>query len=117
MTDNKRVALAVTGASGAQYALRLLGCLLDAGCHVYLLICKPVHRVMGMDADLSVLARKADMQRLARTGAVVMPPNPGFYNRPETVEDRVDLVVACVLDQLGVPQRLAPIWGLEEGAH
>jgi 4-hydroxy-3-polyprenylbenzoate decarboxylase len=55
-----------------------------------------------------------NMLRLARMGAVIMPPNPGFYHRPETVGELVDFVVARVLDHLGVEHRLVPRWGLEE---
>ena len=54
-----------------------------------------------------------NMLRLARAGAVIMPPNPGFYNRPQTVADLVDFVVARALDHLGVSQSLVPRWGLE----
>ncbi|MGB0579495.1 MAG: flavoprotein, partial [Limisphaerales bacterium] len=34
------VTLAMTGASGAQYGLRLLECLLEAGCEVHFMISK-----------------------------------------------------------------------------
>lgn len=204
MSPAPRIALAITGASGVQYALRLLECLLDAGCHVYLLVSRPGQVVIGMDTDLRLPGRSADMQRfladrhadapgtlevlgmdqwtapiasgsgapdamvicpcttgtlasvatghcgslleraadvvlkerrrlilmprempfseihlenmlrLARMGAVIMPPNPGFYHRPETVGELVDFVVARVLDHLGVEHRLVPRWGLEE---
>jgi 4-hydroxy-3-polyprenylbenzoate decarboxylase len=52
-----------------------------------------------------------NMLRLARAGAVILPANPGFYNRPQRVEDLVDFVVARVLDHLGVPNELARRWG------
>jgi len=52
-----------------------------------------------------------NMLRLARAGAVILPPNPGFYNHPQTVQELVDFVVARILDQLGVPHALAPRWG------
>lgn len=55
-----------------------------------------------------------NMLRLARAGAVILPPNPGFYNRPQSVAELVDFVVARILDQLGVPHALTPRWG--EGA-
>lgn len=55
-----------------------------------------------------------NMLRLARAGAVILPPSPGFYNRPESVEDLVDFVVARILDRLGVPHQLMPRWG-EDG--
>ncbi len=202
VSEPPRIALAMTGASGVQYALRLLGCLLDAGCHVYLLVSRPAHVVIGMDTDLRVPSRTADMQRffeqrhadasgtlevlgmeqwtapiasgsgapdamvicpcttgtlasvagglctslleraadvvlkerrrlivmprempfseihlenmlrLARMGAIIMPPNPGFYNHPQSVDDLVDFVVARILDHLDIEQTLTPRWGL-----
>ena len=203
MSASPRIVLALTGASGVQYALRLLGCLLEQGCHVYLLVSRPAHVVIGMDTDLRVPGRTADMQRffeqrhagapgtlevlgmeqwsasiasgsgapdamvicpcttgtlasvagglctslleraadvvlkerrrlivmprempfseihlenmlrLARMGAIVMPPNPGFYNHPEGIDDLVDFVVARVLDHLDIDHALTPRWGLE----
>lgn len=194
----------MTGASGIQYALRLIECLIKANCEVYVLMSKPARIVMGMDTDLNVPSRTAQVQsqfsesygaregqlkafgqeewtapvasgsgapdamvicpcttgtlasvaagtcnnlleraadvvikegrklivmprempfslihlenmtRLARAGVVIMPPNPAFYNLPETVDDLVDFVVARVLDQLDVKQALMPRWGIDE---
>lgn len=52
-----------------------------------------------------------NMLRLARAGAVILPPNPGFYHHPKSVEDIVDFVVARILDQLAVPHQLMKRWG------
>lgn len=52
-----------------------------------------------------------NMLKLARAGAVILPPSPGFYGHPRTIEDMVDFVVARVLDQLGVEHELGPRWG------
>lgn len=52
-----------------------------------------------------------NMLRLAHAGAVIMPPNPGFYHHPQRVEDMVDFVVARILDHLAVPQTLMRPWG------
>ena len=51
------------------------------------------------------------MLKLTRMGAVVIPASPGFYNRPQSVEDMVDFVVARILSQIGLPQSLVPAWG------
>jgi len=200
------VALAMTGASGAQYGLRLLECLLADGCRVSLMISKPAQVVIGMETDLALPARSADMRRffcarhdvdeaqlqvygreewtapvasgsaapdamvvcpcttatvsalatgasrslieragdvvlkerrplllvvretpfsaihlenmltLARAGAVIMPANPGYYHRPQTVEALVDFVVARVLDHLGLRQQLMAPWGTDGAA-
>lgn len=52
-----------------------------------------------------------NMLKLARAGAVIMPPNPGFYYMPASVQDMVDFVVARILDHLGVENTLLPRWG------
>ncbi|MCL4147954.1 UNVERIFIED_CONTAM: hypothetical protein GTU68_021217 [Idotea baltica] len=55
-----------------------------------------------------------NMLRLATAGAVIMPPNPAFYNLPDTIDDLINFVVARVLDQLDVDQTLMPSWGSEQ---
>jgi 4-hydroxy-3-polyprenylbenzoate decarboxylase len=57
-----------------------------------------------------------NMLKLARAGAVILPPAPGFYGRPASVDDLLDFVVARVLDQLRVPNDLGPRWGAERAA-
>jgi 4-hydroxy-3-polyprenylbenzoate decarboxylase len=52
-----------------------------------------------------------NMLKLTRAGAVILPPNPGFYHHPQDVQGVVDFVVARILDQLGVPHRLVARWG------
>jgi len=52
-----------------------------------------------------------NMLRLSRAGAVILPPNPGFYHHPQSVDDMVDFVVARILDQLGIPHQLMHRWG------
>lgn len=201
---SRPIALAMTGASGAQYGLRLLECLLRADESVYLMLSKPAQLVIGMETDLKLPGRSAaiarffieryacqadqlrvfgkeewtapvasgsssaramvicpcttgtlasvaagtsdnliqraadvmlkenhqlilvvretpfsvihleNMLRLARAGALILPANPGFYNRPETVDDLVDFIVARVLDRLGIENQLVPRWGLQE---
>lgn len=49
--------------------------------------------------------------KLAQMGVTIMPPNPGFYHHPKSVEDLVDFVVARILDHLQVAHRLLPRWG------
>lgn len=199
----RTIALAVTGASGVQYGLRLLEVLLKQEHRVQLLVSKPAQVVIGTETDwklpgrvseyadyfsqrfgtdagllsahgpeewtaacasgsnppdamaicpcsmatLSSIAvgasrnlieRSADvmikeqrrlvlvpretplsaihlenMLKLARLGVVILPPAPGFYEHPRSVDDLVDFVVARVLDHLGVPNSLGPRWGGE----
>ncbi|MBO6752028.1 MULTISPECIES: flavin prenyltransferase UbiX [Spongiibacter] len=197
----KAVTLAITGASGAQYGLRLLECLLAAGCPVHFMISKAALLVVATETDdtlpakpqalhaylverfacppdqlqvhgpedwmaavasgsgaptrmvvcpastgtLSAIAcgasnnlieRAADvalkerrqlilvtremplssihlqhMLSLSQMGATIMPASPGFYRRPQSVEDIVDFVVARILDHLDIEQSLVPRWG------
>ena len=52
-----------------------------------------------------------NMLKLARAGAVILPPSPGFYGNPQSIGDLVDFVVARILDQLNVSHTLGPRWG------
>lgn len=54
-----------------------------------------------------------NMLKLTRMGAVILPASPGFYNRPGSIDELVDFIVARILDQLGVDQQLMPAWGQE----
>ena len=53
----------------------------------------------------------ANMLRVTRAGAVVLPASPGFYHRPSSIDDLVNFVVARILDQLGVDNSLTQRWG------
>ena len=198
---SKTICLAFTGASGMPYGMRLLECLLAAGCRVQLLYSQVAQVVARQEMNLELPARPADtevllrerfvnlpgtlavygreewfapvasgsnppdaivicpctmgtlaaiaqglasnlieraadvalkegrtlvlvpretplsiihlenMLRLARAGAVILPPNPGFYHHPQGIADLVDFVVARVLDQLKVPHALMSRWG------
>lgn len=65
MTKEKQtpVIVALTGASGVQYALRLMQCLLDAGTPVYLMVSKAAQIVLSMETELKVPAKPAEMAR------------------------------------------------------
>lgn len=57
------ITLALTGASGAQYGLRLLACLLAAGRPVHVLISDPARVVIGMETEESLPGRNRDAER------------------------------------------------------
>lgn len=201
MESPRRVSLAITGASGVQYALRLLECLVAQQVQVLVMISKAAQvvaateteiklpgtpeaqesyltelygategqiRVFGREnwfapvasgsgapssmvicpcstgtlsavatgASNNLIERAADvtlkerrklilvpreapyseihlehMLKLTRMGAVVVPASPGFYHKPESVNDMVDFIVARLLSQLGLEQDLMPAWG------
>ncbi|TXI29458.1 MAG: UbiX family flavin prenyltransferase [Nitrosomonas oligotropha] len=54
-----------------------------------------------------------NMLKLARSGAVILPANPGFYHHPQAVQDLVDFVAARILDHLGVKHDLIARWGMD----
>lgn len=51
------------------------------------------------------------MLKLTKMGAVVIPASPGFYHKPQSVDDLVDFIVARILSQLGIEQTLLSKWG------
>ncbi|TGG94948.1 UbiX family flavin prenyltransferase [Natronospirillum operosum] len=195
------IAIGITGASGAQYGLRLCEVLLRAGQPVYLMVSKAALMVTALETDDPLPARPEAIQQalnerwdirtgllqvfgreewtapvasgsghwralvvcpcstgtlsavatgasnnliercadvalkerrqvilvlrespysrvhiqnmLAATdaGAVVLPASPGFYHKPQTVDDMIDFIVARVLNVLDIPQSLLPAWG------
>lgn len=203
MSAPRRVSLAMTGASGVQYGMRLLECLVAENVAVDLMLSQPAQVVVGLETDWSLPGRPADirkelierlaiapslldvlgdkqwtsavasgsganeamvvcpcttgtlaaiatgqsrslleraadvslkecrqlilvvretpfseihlehMLRLSRMGVVIMPANPGFYHRPQRIEDLIDFMVARVLDHLKIPHNLVPVWGAE----
>ena len=62
------------------------------------------------ETPLSVIHLQ-NMLDLARAGAVILPPSPGFYGDPRGIGDIIDFVVGRVLDHLHVPFTLGPRWG------
>ena len=62
------------------------------------------------ETPLSVIHLE-NMLALARLGVTILPPAPGFYTHPGTVDDMVDFVVARILDQLRIPHTLMARWG------
>ena len=55
-----------------------------------------------------------NMLALSETGAVILPANPGFYHKPQTISDIVDFIVSRILDSLGIENNLYHKWRQEE---
>jgi 4-hydroxy-3-polyprenylbenzoate decarboxylase len=51
-----------------------------------------------------------NLLKLARMGVSVVPPMPAFYNKPASVDDIVNHIVARVLDQFGIDAAFAKRW-------
>lgn len=56
-----------------------------------------------------------NMRNLTLAGAVIIPASPGFYNKPESIEELVDFVVSRILDKLDIENDLSNRWGYEQG--
>lgn len=56
------------------------------------------------------LAHLRNMVSVTEMGAIVCPPTPGFYLRPQTVDDIVNFSVARLLDLLNVQHALSASW-------
>jgi 4-hydroxy-3-polyprenylbenzoate decarboxylase len=57
------------------------------------------------------LIHMRNMVSAAEAGAVIMPASPGFYSRPESLQELVDAFVGRILDQLGLANDLVRRWG------
>jgi 4-hydroxy-3-polyprenylbenzoate decarboxylase len=57
------------------------------------------------------LVQLRNLTACAEAGAVVLPAMPGFYQRPQSLQDAVDFVVGRICDQLGVAHELMRRWG------
>jgi 4-hydroxy-3-polyprenylbenzoate decarboxylase len=55
-----------------------------------------------------------NLLKLSRCGARIIPAMPGFYQKPQTLDDLVDFVVGKILDQLGISHSLFRSWGSED---
>jgi 4-hydroxy-3-polyprenylbenzoate decarboxylase len=56
------------------------------------------------------LAHLRNMTAVTEMGGVIFPPLPGFYHRPQSIDEMVDHTVGRVLDLFAVPHALTPRW-------
>ena len=62
------------------------------------------------EAPLSVVQLR-NLTICAEVGAVVLPAAPGFYTKPQSLDDAINFIVGRVCDQLGVEHQLFRRWG------
>ncbi len=71
--------------------------------------------------DLVLVPREApinqihleNMLSIVKSGGIIFPASPAFYNNPESIEDMLDFVVGRVLDQLDINHSIFKRWGEE----
>jgi flavin prenyltransferase len=52
-----------------------------------------------------------NMLKLSQIGAVVLPAMPGFYHKPNSMDDLIDHIVGKILDQFRIGQDMFRRWG------
>jgi flavin prenyltransferase len=92
----------------ARVALGLGDSLLTRAAQVHLKEHRPLV-VVPRETPLSSLLLR-HMITLAELGVVVLIASPGYYTRPQSVEEMTNFVAGRVLDQWGLPHRLYPRW-------
>lgn len=58
-----------------------------------------------------------NMLKLSRAGATILPASPGFYHRPETIDDLVGHLCFRILDQFDIPHSRKTQWTGDEVAQ
>ncbi len=110
----KRLIVGISGASGAIYGVRLLQVLRDV------LLTRAADVVLKERRPLVLCVRETPlhlghlrlMTQAAEIGAVIMPPVPAFYHRPQSLDDVINQTVNRVLDQFAItlPEDLFARW-------
>jgi len=77
------VAVALTGASGMPYGLRLVECLLESGCRVWLLYSQVAQIVAQQEMDLRLPSRPAEVEALLTERWGIRPGQLQVFGREE----------------------------------
>ncbi len=56
------------------------------------------------------LASLENMVSAKQNGAVILPAMPGFYHKPQKIEEIIDFIIGKILDQLGIFHSLYKKW-------
>ena len=51
-----------------------------------------------------------NMLKLSRLGVRIIPACPGFYHRPQTLDDIIDMLVGKICDSMGIEHTLFERW-------
>ena len=97
----RTISLAWSGASGAQYGIRLLECLLGAGQRVFLMLSKPAQIVIAEETDLGLPGRSKEIARVLQGEFSVTEEQLQVFGREEWTAPvasgsaRIDAMVIC----------------------
>ena len=73
---------------------------------------REVAGLMGMsESRVALITIAISIGLAAFAGAIIVPPVPGFYAKPRTVDDIVDFITGKILNLLGKKQALFKAWG------
>jgi 4-hydroxy-3-polyprenylbenzoate decarboxylase len=56
------------------------------------------------------LGHLRNMEKLTEMGAIVFPPVPAFYYRPQTIQELIDHTIGKILDIFDIKHNLFPRW-------
>ncbi|MHC5372827.1 UbiX family flavin prenyltransferase [Enterococcus sp. LJL120] len=65
--------------------------------------------IVPRETPLSVIHLE-NLTKLAKLGVQIIPPIPGFYNQPQTIQDLIDHHTMKILDALGIHNQLSQRW-------
>jgi 4-hydroxy-3-polyprenylbenzoate decarboxylase len=51
-----------------------------------------------------------NMLSLSRSGAVILPPIPAFYNKPSSIDDMINFITGKILDSFGIDNNIFKRW-------
>jgi 4-hydroxy-3-polyprenylbenzoate decarboxylase len=55
-----------------------------------------------------------NLYKLANYGAIILPLSPGFYHKPQTIQDLFDFITGKVLDCLNIPNEKYKRWNKKD---
>ena len=51
-----------------------------------------------------------NMTKLSKEGAIILPAMPGFYHKPESIEEQVDFIIGKIFDIMDINNNLFTKW-------